>query len=91
MNKQSKLDSFVESILNTAIGYLFAVAGQLIIFPYYGLVVDMATNIKIGLFFTVISIVRGYGIRRLFNRWNVSKVISNIIRSVYATCNRRRV
>lgn len=65
---QSKTHSFAESITNTAVGYLINLAAQAIIFPAFGLHVTLSTNIKIGLIFTVISIARGYLLRRWFTR-----------------------
>lgn len=66
---QSKYKSFLESVINTAIGYIVAIASQLVIFPMVGVDVDLHTNLVIGAWFTAISIVRGYFVRRLFNRF----------------------
>jgi hypothetical protein len=65
---QSRAMSFVESCTNVAVGYLVAVASQLLIFPIFGIRVSLADNLLIGAFFTVISIARSYALRRLFNR-----------------------
>lgn len=64
---QSKIESLIETIINTAIGYLVALASQLIVFPMVGIDVSISTNLEIGAWFTVISVVRGYVIRRWFN------------------------
>lgn len=64
---QSKLESFIETAINTAIGYLVALASQLMVFPLVGIHVPFSTNLEIGAWFTVISILRGYVIRRWFN------------------------
>lgn len=63
---QSKTHSFAESITNTAVGYLINLAAQAVIFPVFSVHVTLSTNIKIGLIFTVISIARGYLLRRWF-------------------------
>lgn len=64
---QSKLESFIETCINTAIGYLVALASQLVVFPMVGINVPISTNLEIGAWFTVISVARGYVIRRWFN------------------------
>lgn len=65
---QSRRMSFVESCCNVAIGYGVAVASQVLIFPWFGIHVPLRSNLLIGLWFTLISIVRSYVLRRLFNR-----------------------
>ncbi len=64
---QSKLESFIETCINTAIGFLVALASQLLVFPMVGIHVPLSTNLEVGAWFTVISIARGYVIRRWFN------------------------
>jgi hypothetical protein len=65
---QSRVMSVVESMANVAIGYGVALASQLLIFPLYGIHIELSTNIAIGLWFTAISIARSYVVRRAFNR-----------------------
>lgn len=67
MSNQSKKMSFVESLTNIFIGYCVAVLSQLIIFPVFKIDISFNENLLIGLFFTVISLVRSYLLRRLFN------------------------
>jgi hypothetical protein len=64
---QTRGKSFIESLVNVAIGYITALLSQLIIFPLVGIDVSFRINIEIGLYFTAISIVRSYLVRRLFN------------------------
>lgn len=64
---QSRLESFIECAVNIAIGYGVALISQIIIFPIFGIEVDITTNLKIGLWFTVISLARSYVIRRWFD------------------------
>lgn len=64
---QSRLESFIETCINTAIGYVVALISQLLVFPMVGIHVPFSTNLEIGLWFTVISVLRGYVIRRWFN------------------------
>lgn len=65
---QSKQQSFIESVVNVVIGYVLVLCGQLAIFPFFGVHLPLTDNLLIGVFFTIVSIVRSYLIRRLFNR-----------------------
>ena len=65
---QSKKFSFIESISNVVIGYFVALCSQIIVFPIFDIDVNLETNIYIGLWFTGISIIRSYVLRRVFNR-----------------------
>jgi len=65
---QSKRMSFVESLTNVAIGYLVAVGSQVVIFPFFGIHIPLKDNFMIGAWFTVVSIVRSYALRRAFNK-----------------------
>lgn len=58
--------SLVEAIANVAVGYGIAVATQALVFPLFGLHASLADNLLIGAIFTVVSIVRSYSLRRIF-------------------------
>ncbi|MEI7601762.1 MAG: hypothetical protein WCJ41_20900 [Aestuariivirga sp.] len=58
--------SLVESVTNIVVGYGLAVLTQIIVFPMFGLQPTLAQNLKIGGVFTVMSIVRSYALRRVF-------------------------
>jgi hypothetical protein len=62
--------SAVEAVISTAIGYIVAVTTQLVVFPVFGLAVGVWDNLGIGLAFTVVSVARGYLVRRLFERFH---------------------
>jgi len=64
---QSKKMSLVESITNVAVGYFVAVLSQAAIFPIFGIRTTLKDNLLIGLWFTGVSIVRSYALRRVFN------------------------
>ena len=64
---QTRLSSLIEALMNVAIGYGVAVLSQIAIFPMFGIHVSITTNLWIGAWFTVISLVRSYVIRRWFN------------------------
>ena len=64
--KQTRLMSFVESVANVIVGYGVAVVTQILIFPIFGLHTTLVQNLKMGLIFTGVSIVRSFILRRLF-------------------------
>ena len=68
ISQQSKKMSFYESLTNVTVGYVFAVASQLIIFPLFGIYLPLSDNLIMGLYFTVLSIIRSYALRRVFNK-----------------------
>lgn len=68
---QKKSHSLIESLINVLIGYFIALAAQLIIFPRFGIHISMSDNLMIGVLFTIVSIVRSYVLRRLFNRFTI--------------------
>ena len=64
---QTRIGSLIESFMNIAIGYLVALLSQIIIFPMFDIHVSLSDNLLIGAYFTLISLVRSYVIRRWFN------------------------
>jgi hypothetical protein len=62
--------SAVEAAVSTAIGYMVAVVTQMVVFPVFGLAVGFWENLGIGLAFTVVSVIRSYLVRRLFERFH---------------------
>lgn len=67
---QSKKRSFIEAVTNVLIGYLVAVISNIIVLPLFGYQVSLFDGFAIGVVFTVISLIRSYVIRRLFNRFD---------------------
>ena len=63
---QTRTRSAIESATNVAIGYGVALASQLVIFPAFGIHVPLSDNLAIGAWFTVVSLVRSYTVRRWF-------------------------
>ena len=64
---QSRLSSFIESMVNVLIGYFVSLLVQLAVYPLYGATFTFRQNVEIGLIFMVVAIVRSYVIRRWFN------------------------
>jgi len=75
--KQSKIDSALEALTNIFIGAGAALVAQLIWFPIIGKDFTFFENVITTVFFTLVSFVRSYGIRRLFNGRSVYLTIKN--------------
>lgn len=80
MMNQTKLQSLIEAIFNTAIGFIIGILSQMIIFPLLGMTVSFQTNLWIGFWFTIISVIRTYVVRRWFNERlrKAAQAIANI-------------
>ena len=65
---QSKKLSIIEAVSNTIIGLLTSFCIQLIIYPTLNIEVSINQNIIITFVFFIASILRGYVVRRLFNK-----------------------
>lgn len=70
---QSKRQSLIEAIVNILVGYFLAVGTQILIFPFFGAKIPIESNFYIGLIFTILSLVRSYTLRRIFNKINRRK------------------
>lgn len=68
---QSRTGSAIESVANVAVGYAIAVATQWAVFPLFGLHASATDHLGIAAVFTVVSLVRSYALRRLFNAWRL--------------------
>lgn len=66
--RQSKLGSMIEVLVNILIGFAINFVANMFILPYFGFDISFGTNIKIGLAYTIVSIVRSYVIRRYFEK-----------------------
>jgi hypothetical protein len=64
---QSRRMSVVESVANVAVGFGIAIATQMLVFPLFGIQISVGDDLLIGLIFTVVSLVRSYCLRRVFN------------------------
>lgn len=65
---QSRVMSLVEALTNVAIGMVVSLVGQIVVSHWYNLPLNLAQNMQIVLFFTVLSVLRSYCIRRWYNR-----------------------
>jgi hypothetical protein len=63
---QSRAMSFVEAATNVFVGYVLAIATQIVVFPWFGIEAALGEHLAIGLAFVGVSLARGYLLRRLF-------------------------
>lgn len=68
MAQQTKLHSLAESLMNVAVGYVVSLISMQLIFPGFGLRTSLGTDLQIAAWFTVVSIVRSYVLRRWFTK-----------------------
>ncbi|ESQ85382.1 hypothetical protein AEAC466_04375 [Asticcacaulis sp. AC466] len=73
--RQSRIDSFMEAITNTAVGFTISLCVQLIVAHIYHLPISIGDNLVIVGIFTVVSIIRQYVVRRLFDGKSVWQAI----------------
>ena len=73
---QSKSHSMLESLTNTVIGYIVAIASQLVVFPMFNIHIPLQDNLLIGCWFTAISLTRGYLVRRWFVKHTEAPVMA---------------
>ena len=66
---QTKKQSLIEIIISTAIGFVVSLISTFVLFPIVGINSTSSKNVVVTIFFTVISIVRGYFVRRIFNNF----------------------
>lgn len=64
---QTKLHSIIESLTQTIIGLVTSIIVQVIIYPLMDIPVTFKQNLIITAVFFIVSIVRGYIVRRYFN------------------------
>ena len=68
---QSRAMSLLESSFNVLIGFGISFAANLLVLPLFGYHVTIRDSLAIGVIFTIISIARGYIVRRLFVNWRL--------------------
>jgi len=71
--KQSRLMSLIEATTNVIVGYCVAVMTQILIFPIFGLQTTLGQNLAMGGIFTIVSLLRSFALRRLFESFRVAE------------------
>jgi hypothetical protein len=74
MLKQRRWHSLLEAVANTGVGYALAVLTQLAVFPQFGIEVTLEQGLVLGAILTVLSLVRSYTLRRVFEAWRMRQV-----------------
>ena len=64
--KQSRWISFAEAVVNVVVGYGVAVVTQMLVLPLFGIRASVSDNLLIGVIFTMVSLVRSFTLRRVF-------------------------
>lgn len=64
---QTRIGAFVEAWANVAIGYTINFTANMFVLPLFGFNVTALDALGIGVIFTIISVIRSYFVRRLFN------------------------
>lgn len=67
---QTRLQSLIETATGTAVAFAISVVAGMVIYPLYGHTFKVADLGAITFWFTVISLVRSYLWRRIFNRFH---------------------
>lgn len=65
---QSRKKSLLEAMTNIAVGFGVSLISSVVILPMYGAHISLQANFKITIWFTAISLLRSYFLRRWFNR-----------------------
>lgn len=66
--EQTKIDSWIETIVNVAIGYFVSLATwAFVIGPLFGITMSGGASAAVVSLFTITSIARQYTLRRAFN------------------------
>lgn len=73
---QKKRHSFLEACLSTAIGFIIAFFANLVVMPVvFGIMPTFEQNAIATVLFTIVSVVRGYYVRRMFNYMHVKEIL----------------
>ena len=64
---QTKRQSLIETLTSVFVGWLISFIANMLVLPLFGYNINLTDGVLISIIFTIISIVRGYFIRRFFN------------------------
>ena len=76
--QQSKLDSLIEALLSTFIGFIVSFTVNLILMPMLCIPVSLSQNFILTVAFTFVSVARSYLVRRWANKY-LSQVRAKIV------------
>ena len=64
---QTKRQSLIETLTRVFVGWLISFIANMLVLPLFGYNINLTDGVLISIIFTVISIIRGYVVRRWFN------------------------
>ena len=64
---QNKAQSLIETLTNVSIGYVISFIANMTVLPMFGYDINITDGFWISMIFTIISVIRGYVVRRWFN------------------------
>ncbi len=64
---QTRRQSLIEAAVGTFIGFCIALVSQVFLMWFYNLETTLVEDVSITVFFTVVSVIRSYFVRRFFN------------------------
>lgn len=76
---QTKLESLLEVGFNVFVGWIVGLIAQITFFPLIGIEASLSQNLISSVFFTFISIIRSYAIRRWFNA-GIHKLVAQFVK-----------
>ena len=76
--QQSKIDSLIEALLSTFIGFIVSFTANLMLMPMLGIPVSLSQNFILTVAFTFVSVARSYLVRRFANKY-LSQVRTKIV------------
>ena len=76
--QQSKIDSLIEALLSTFIGFVVSFTANLMLMPMLGIPVSLSQNFILTVAFTFVSVARSYLVRRWANKY-LSQVRTKIV------------
>ena len=76
--QQSKLDSLIEALLSTFVGFVVSFTANLILMPMLGIPVSLSQNFILTVAFTFVSVARSYLVRRFANK-HLSQVRAKMV------------
>ncbi len=67
---QTRHHSATETLLSTVIGFIISFMLTIHLLPWWGFKPTPGEAIEISIIYTIVSLLRGYGIRRMFNKYH---------------------
>ena len=65
---QTKRQSLIETLTSVFVGWLIGVILNMLVLPLFDYNITVIDSLWVSLIFTAVSVIRGYLIRRYFNR-----------------------